>query len=106
MTEDSSQYLDQAHRSAAEALRWIQQQLEEAEHRNKDVEILPSPLLLEEMQQAFRGSRLVIALPGMVKRTLVAQSQLAVGSLARTFSAMVSKVPQRSPLAFLQSLRD
>ncbi|KAK5617376.1 hypothetical protein CRENBAI_006914 [Crenichthys baileyi] len=50
---------------AANLLGWIQQQEEDARALyGEDIETLPSPLLLEETEEVFGGSRLVLAPPG------------------------------------------
>ncbi|KAK5619312.1 hypothetical protein CRENBAI_015539 [Crenichthys baileyi] len=64
VTEESNQKNNRADRKAAEALRCIQQRLKKAEHSDEDVELLPSPLLQGEIQQAFQDSRLVLVLSG------------------------------------------
>ncbi|KAK5617072.1 hypothetical protein CRENBAI_016556 [Crenichthys baileyi] len=61
MTVRHRQGVDQADR-ATDLLRWIQQQEEELrEMYGEEVEILPSPLLLQEMEEVFGGSQLAQA---------------------------------------------
>ncbi|KAK5607898.1 hypothetical protein CRENBAI_009020 [Crenichthys baileyi] len=64
MTEGSSQHQDQAD-LALELLRRIQQHEEEARAMfREDIEILSSPLLVEEIEETLRGSKLLLAPPG------------------------------------------
>ncbi|MEQ2316232.1 hypothetical protein AMECASPLE_030533, partial [Ameca splendens] len=57
--------MDQADCCASMLLQRIQQQEKDARALyGEDIETLPSPLLLEEMQEVFGGSRLVLAPPG------------------------------------------